>query len=112
MLGYRRRTSALLLAATALTLPIAANAAAPTQRETELEARLLRLEGEMQALKSDLAQAKAASANNDGAQAVELAKAAEAKADATAVKVAALEAKTQPDGFKVGATTFKPTFSK
>lgn len=107
MLGYRRRTSALLLAATALTSPIAANAAAPTQRETELEARLQRLEGEMQALKSDLAQAKAASANNDSAQAVELAKAAEAKADANAVKVAALEAKTQPDGFKVGATTFK-----
>lgn len=107
MLDNRWRTSTLLLAATALTLPAAVHAAAPTKREAELEARLLRLESEMAALKGDMAQAKSATFTNDGVGAAELAKAVEAKADATAAKVAALEAKTQPDGFRVGATTFK-----
>lgn len=102
--------SALLLAATALTLPSLAHAAAPTKREAELEARLLRLEAQMDALKSDLAQAKAgktAAETAQAAQAVQVAQAAQATADATAAKVAALEARPQPDGFKVGATTFK-----
>jgi hypothetical protein len=110
MFKDRRHTTAMLLAATALVLPVAAYAAGPIQHEAELEARLLRLEGEMQALKSDLAAAKAAQAATVDAKASQLmqvAQNADAKAEATAVKLAALEAKPQPDGFKVGATTVK-----
>ena len=110
MLDNRLRTTAILLAATALTLPAMAQAAGSTQREAELEARLVRLESEMQALKSDLAQAKsehAVATDSQIAQAVQIAQAAGAKADAAAVKLAALEAKPQPDGFKMGATSVK-----
>lgn len=104
------RSRALLLAATALSLPAAAHAAAPTSREAALEARLLRLETEMSALKSDLAQARSVKASADDAQvakAVQVAQAAQASADAATAKVAALESKPQPDGFKVGSTTVK-----
>lgn len=104
------RSPALLLAATALAVPVAAHAAAPTGREAELEARLIRLETEMEALKADLAQAKATVTRADNAQvalAVQAAQSAEAKADAATAKVAALEARPQPEGFKVGSTTVK-----
>ncbi|MFM2372681.1 MAG: hypothetical protein RIS85_2403, partial [Pseudomonadota bacterium] len=107
MLNNRWRSHALLFAATALTLPGMAHAAVPTKREAELETRLLRLETEMEALKSDLAQARAEQAPVESAQAMQIAQAANAKADATAAKVATLEAKPQPDGFRMGATTVK-----
>ncbi len=107
MLHTNWRSHALLLAATALTLPGTAYAAAPTSHEAELEARLLRLETEMIALKADLAQAKAAPATVDSVQVMQVAQAAQATADAATAKVAALEAKPQPDGFKVGSTTVK-----
>ncbi|CAH0495761.1 DcaP family trimeric outer membrane transporter [Novosphingobium sp. CECT 9465] len=107
MLHSRWRTQAILLAATALTTPMVASAAAPSKREAELEARLLRLEIEMAALKGDLEQAKAEKAVAVDIQALQVAQAAVAKADATAVKLAALEAKPQPDGFRVGSTTFR-----
>lgn len=107
----------LLLATTAACLPVAAHAAAPESREAQLEARLLRLEAEMEAMKAQLQQARAANAAptpeaaaaplvlTQSAQALELAQSA--KADATATRLAALEARPQPDGFKVGGTTFK-----
>lgn len=109
----------LLLATTAACLPVAAHAAAPESREAQLEARLLRLEAEMEAMKAQLQQARAANAAptpeaaaaplvlTQSAQALELAQSAQAKADATATRLAALEARPQPDGFKVGGTTFK-----
>ncbi len=61
----------------------------------------------MMALKADLAQAKAAQVAVDTAQVLQLAQAAQATADAASAKVAALESKPQPDGFKVGSTTVK-----
>lgn len=109
MSGSIARHVSLLLAATSLSLPTLAQAA-PTSREAELEARLLRLESEMAAMKADLQEARAERATistTDTAQAVEVARAAEAKADAATAKLAAIEAKPQPDGFKVGGTTYK-----
>lgn len=86
MLHSNWRPKACALVATALTLPGTVHAAAPTGREAELEARLLRLEAATEALRADLARARAETA---------------------AVKVAALEPQSLPDGFKVGATTFR-----
>ncbi|WP_298284675.1 DcaP family trimeric outer membrane transporter [Novosphingobium sp.] len=100
----------MLLAATSLSVPMLALAAAPTSREAELEARLLRLEAEMSAMKADLQQARAdraAASTTEAAQALTIARAAETKADAATAKLAVIEATPQPDGFKVGGTTWK-----
>ncbi len=98
----------MLLAATSLSLPALALAAAPATREAELEARLLRLEAEMAAMKADLQQARAERVSSpDNTQALAVARAAETKADAVTAKLAAIEAKPQTDGFKVGGTTYK-----
>ncbi len=94
------RMAGALLATTALLAP--AGAFAQTARETELEARLERLEAEMQALRADLAASRAA--QND---AVVAAQAAQASTAETARKVAALESKPVPEGFRVGSTTVK-----
>lgn len=105
------RNLSLLLAATSLSLPTLAHAAAPSQREAELVARLERLEAGMAAMKKDLQEARAQQASAASVvqvgQAVEVAEAASAKADAATAKVAALEARPQPEGFRVGATTVK-----
>lgn len=106
MLETRWRRCAFMLAATVLTVPAVAHAAGSTTREAELEARLLRLESEMEAMKADLAQARADKADA-GIHAIEVAETASAKADAATAKVAALEAKPQPEGFRVGSTTVK-----
>lgn len=105
----------MLLAASSLSAPSFAHAAAPSAHEAELEARLLRLEAEMSAMQAELQQAHAArdagspadSAGTTSAQALDIARAAQAKADAAAEKLAAIEARPQPDGFKVGGTTWK-----
>lgn len=96
------RKGAALLAATALIAP--ATVMAQTPREAELEARLQKLEGEMMQLRADLMAARREQAENRTAVA-----AATEKTEATATKVAALEARPQPpaEGFKVGGTTFR-----
>lgn len=90
----------ILLGASALAMPQLANA--QTARETELEARLAKLEGEMQQLRADLLAAR-----DQQTQASANAQAAVAKSSETATKVAALESKPQADGFRAGATTIK-----
>ncbi|WP_245656437.1 DcaP family trimeric outer membrane transporter [Novosphingobium naphthalenivorans] len=100
-----------LLAASSLVAPQAALAA--TSREAQLEARLEKLEAEMQQLRADLANARqeqAASAEQAQtaiAAANANVAAANAKSDEAAAKVAAVESKPQPDGFKSGNTTIK-----
>lgn len=94
------RLAGMLLATTALLAPV--GALAQTARETELEARLERLEAEMQALRADLAASRAAQY-----EAVVVAQGAQATTEETAKKVAALESKPVPEGFRVGATTVK-----
>ncbi|MEL0211059.1 MAG: hypothetical protein VW891_10840, partial [Novosphingobium sp.] len=103
-----------LLAATALTvslaLPGTAWAATPSRHEAELEARLARLEAEMAEMQTALQQARAERAQasaTDGEAALAVARSAEARAEAATGRIAALEAKPQPDGFKVGGTTWK-----
>ena len=120
MIARRLRTLKALLAATALAapavlMPAAVHAAAPaSSREAELEARLLRLEAEMTDMKAALREARQASAEkpltDDAAK--QAARAAESKADAAAVRIAALEAKAgqvpaQPDGFRIGGTSWR-----
>jgi len=102
----RTRLLAGLLAASALALPGAAQAAGP--READLAARLERLEAEMAQLRADLQSARAeASQNAAAAQAA--VQAATAQSEQAAARVAALEAKPQApaEGFRAGATTIK-----
>lgn len=96
----------LLLVASALTGPAIAQAATP--RESELEARLLRLESEMQQLRADLAASRSTQEQTAAA-----AQSAATRSEEAVTRVASLESKpapqpaAQPDGFKVGGTTFK-----
>lgn len=94
------RVAGLLMGSTALLAP--AMAAAQTAREVELQARLERLEAEMQALRADIAASRSAQAETAAT-----AQAAQAGHAQTAEKLAKLEAKPQPEGFRVGATTVK-----
>lgn len=98
----RWRRGAALLAASALVVPAAAMAQTP--REAELEARLLKLETEMSQLRADLQAAR-----TEQAESRSVAVAAAERSEATATKVAAIEAKpTAPaEGFRVGGTTFR-----
>lgn len=99
-----------LLGASALVSPQIAHAqAAPSSREAALMDRLEKLEAEMQALKADLAAARAdqASAAAAARDAAAKSDAAVAASDAATVKVTALQSAPQPDGFKVGKTSFK-----
>lgn len=96
---------AMLMAATCLAAPQTASAA-QTRREAELEARLERLEQEMASLRADLNAARGEQAQI-AAQASTQAAAAVATSNETAAKVATLEKKPQPDGFRAGATTIK-----
>ena len=113
----RTTTLATLLAASALVAPQAA--AAATARERALEARLEKLEAQMQTLQTLLANAQGEQASAQAA--VAEARAATAQAQAAAAqaqaattqageartKLAALEAKPQPEGFRNGNTTLK-----
>jgi Porin subfamily. len=98
-----RALVAILLAGTCLA-PTAASAA--DGREAELMARLDKLEAEMSQLRADLA-----SARHEQAAAAEDARAAIAatqdRTNETADKLAVIESKPPPDGFKVGAATIK-----
>ncbi|MDR7103306.1 DcaP family trimeric outer membrane transporter [Croceicoccus sp. BE223] len=94
------RIAGVLLTTTALLAP--GSALAQTARESELEARLERLESEMQALRADLAASRAAQN-----EAVVVAQAAQAGTEETAKKLAALESRPVPEGFRVGSTTVK-----
>lgn len=89
-----------LLGASALVAPQLASA--QTAREAELIARLDRMEAEMAQMRAELAASR-----TQQAQASEAAQAAATQSQATAAKVAALETKPQPDGFRSGATTIK-----
>lgn len=118
---FKATTLAALMAATALVTPQAASAA--TAREKALEARLLKLETQMQQLQAQLAaaqgdQATAAAAVAEARTATAQAQAAAAQAQAamttattqageTRAKLASLEAKPQPEGFRSGNTTLK-----
>lgn len=105
-----------LLAASALSAPGIAQAQSSSARAADLAARLEKLEAEMQALRADLAAARAAQAQSDADAkaavaasdaAVAKSDAAAAKSDDAATKVAAIQAKPAPDGFRVGNTTVK-----
>jgi len=108
MIMARGRHIAILLAASALVAPGAAQAG--TAREDELARRLERLEAEMAQLRADLGAARA-----ETARATEAAQAANASSHEAATRVAAIEARPQPapaaapatDGFKAGNTSIK-----
>lgn len=93
-----------LLAASCLAAP--QTAAAATDREAQLEARLERLEAEMRLLRADLASARQEQAES-AAQAQAAIAAANAKSEEATAKVAAIESRPQGDGFKSGDTTIK-----
>ncbi len=93
-----------LLAASCLAAPQIA--AAATDREAQLEARLERLEAEMRLLRADLASARQEQAES-AAQAQAAIAAANAKSEEATAKVAAIESQPQGDGFKSGDTTIK-----
>lgn len=104
MRSRKRAWIGILLGASALALP--QMVAAQTTRESQLAARLIKLEQEMQQLRADLAatreqQAQASAAAQASAQA------AVAQSDATATRVAALESRPQADGMKSGGSTIK-----
>ncbi len=106
MHSRRTRLIAGLLAASALALPGAAQAAGP--READLVARLERLEAEMAQLRADLQTAKTEAAQSAAAAQV-AAQAAATQSEQAASKIAALEARPQApsEGFRAGATTIK-----
>ncbi len=112
----------LLLAASALAQPQLAYAKAhgATAHERALEARIERLEAEMASMHADLVTAReaqshsaelaseaVATAQATAAQATAVAQTATAKSSETATKLAALAAKPQPEGMRVGSTTLK-----
>lgn len=106
-----------LLGASALLSPQLASAkahdAVPTAREAELETRIEKLEAEMMRLRTDLGSAREAQAQTANAaqvaaaQATQVAQAAAARSDETASKLAALDAKPVPEGFRDGGTTIR-----
>lgn len=97
---FHRPIACALLAGSCLALPQAAFA--DTAREAELSARLAQLEAEMVQLRADMAASRDVQAQTAAAVA-----AVTASSDAAASKVAALEAKPQPEGFRDGNTTIK-----
>ncbi|MCJ2178911.1 DcaP family trimeric outer membrane transporter [Novosphingobium album (ex Hu et al. 2023)] len=104
MMPSNRPLTCALLAASSLIAPQAALAA--TSREAQLEARLEKLEAEMQQMRADLAAARQEQAASAEQAQIAIA-AASAKSEEAAAKVAAVESKPQPDGFKSGNTTVK-----
>ena len=118
MAGSKAAFVAALLGATALLSPMAAQAqrrAGPSAREAALEARLAKMEAELAELRTAL-QASRAQTDAEGAasaaRAAQLAEAAQAavtRSEATAAKLAALEAKPAPEGMRSGNTTIKLT---
>lgn len=125
------RHAALLLIATALAAPQLAQArphhartaAHPAAREAALEARLQKLEGAvadltaaLQSARAEAAAAKApvavasnaaAAAQSQASAAASAAQAAQTAADAATRKLAAIEAKPQPEGMRVGSTNLR-----
>jgi hypothetical protein len=99
MKGGRSACLPLLLAASALAAPGTA-LAQTTPRETDLAARLERLETEMLQLRADLAAAR-----SEQAQTAATARQAAAASEVAATKLAALPAPAE--GFRVGSTTVK-----
>jgi len=108
----------LLLAATALVTPqiAMAAAAAPSAREAALTDRLSKLEAELAQLRADLGAAKtqqadtaktAQAADAHATTAAQVAQTAAKEAKDTSTRVAAVEKKAAPDGFRSGATTIK-----
>lgn len=111
---FARTSLGLMLAATALVAPQAASAA--TAKEKALEARLEKLEAQMAQLQTELATARSdqATAVAEAREATAQANAAAAQAAAvtsqvgeTKAKLATLETKPQPEGFRDGNTTIK-----
>ena len=107
----KTRWSAVLLGASALAMPQLAGA--KTSHEAELEARLQKLEAEVAELRGDLTAARGeqrvavAEARAAAHSAEASAAAATTKAEQTATKLAADEAKPQPEGIRNGNTTIK-----
>lgn len=110
----RKAVLRVLMGASALLSPQLASAKAQsTTRETQLEARIENLEADMMKLRTDLgaareAQAQTASAvQTAAAQATQVAQAAAASSAETATKLAALDKKPAPEGFRDGGATIK-----
>lgn len=101
------RVLALLASATALVSPQVAWA--DTAKEQALESRLEKLEAQMAALQSELAAARSGQAAAQAAAqaASQQALAASAAAQTATTKVAALETKPVPEGFRSGNTTIR-----
>ena len=121
---FRGKTAyvGLLLAASALAQPQAANAkvAHATTRQAMLEARIAKLEARLARMDADLVAAHEAEAHSAevasqavasaelaATQANAAAQTANAKSSETATKLAVLAAKPQPEGMRVGNTTLK-----
>lgn len=102
----RVKFAGLLMAASALALPQAAQAAT---KKDQLAERLSQLEAQIAELRAELAAAKSESsaATSQAATATSTAATAVTRADQATAKVAALEAKPQPEGMKVGSSTIK-----
>lgn len=103
MPSNRMKLTGLLLAASALALPQAAQAATAKDQIAE---RLAQLEAQVAALRAELEAAKNES-SAASTQAAATAQVAVQRADQVSAKVAALEAKPQPEGMKVGNSTVK-----
>jgi hypothetical protein len=104
MLKPHWRRVATLLAATALAAPGLGFAATP--QEAALVDRLEKLEAEMAQLRADLQAARAEQAQGS-AVAQAAVQTAVTKSEQATTRVAALEAKPQPEGMKIGNTTLK-----
>ena len=102
----RIKLAGLLMAASALALPQAAQAAT---KKDQLAERLSQLEAQIAELRAELAAAKSESsaATSQATAAATTAATAATRADQATAKVAALEAKPQPEGMKVGSSTIK-----
>jgi hypothetical protein len=116
MLIGRHRGLFVLLGATSLCAPGLAMAKAPDPATQTLAARLERLEAEVTRLRTELTASRgeqaqtAASAAQTAASAAQTASALEqarATSEQAAAKVAALEAKHRPEGFRDGASTIR-----
>lgn len=110
----RKAVLRILMGASALLSPQLASAKAHSStREAQLEARIEKLEAEMMLLRTDLgaareAQAQTASATHTAAaQATQVAQAAAASSADTATKLAALDKRPAPEGFRDGSATIK-----
>lgn len=105
----RHRQLLLLLGATCICAPSLAVAEAPESPTAALIARLERLEAEVTRLRTELGAARSeqAQAATSSAEAALAVKEVKATSEETAAKLAALEARPLPEGFRNGASTIR-----